>query len=681
MSHHGRLRRTTICLITAALTLIAGCQIAGRPIAAESMTPPSGGPVSGVPSETDTGYPLGSDQELPGSIAAGPIAEALPENLAPPSPGWLVLAYQAAGNDLEAAILDDVYEASSTRDPGVRVLSLLDRSPHSDESRGYTAADSLPGIPEGSGTQLITMVAGQAQLIADLPDLPMSNAQTLAAFVAAGIRAFPTAKVALVIADHGAGWVGAAVDEVAAETGAPRLLDLPTIVDGIAAGLRQAGRSTLDLIGFDACLMAEWDVAMALAPLSDRLLASAETEPNAGWDWTFLERANAADSADELAGHVVSAYGDYYATTPQGQQSTISLVDLTRMDQLDIALGYLSAVTVVGGTDDELAWLARARASAWEYGRSPDPASDARLVDLGSWATVLTHGGGALGDAAQQLLEALDATVVTQWAGEAVRHSSGLSVYLPPSADTADPSYMALGGGSLWSQFLADFHGRIARMDIPTDFVGLTALDVSTGNDGTFAASARFNPGVRGLVVGGALRLGAVLADGSIAYLRSSPIEVGDDTATGWDEFAFFHVSDGAIDLPVYLDQERATGIPFWYSGGDGAPIPVIVQLADAGNGTLSAAGATAVLPGSTTASRAVLDPNGILRPRFRTAGADGSDSGWTDSESLGDVSADLSRHVYRFGTIPAGSNVAVEVSLLLANGAESSVTTVVEVP
>jgi hypothetical protein len=359
--------------------------------------------------------------------------------------------------------------------------------------------------------------------------------------------------------------------------------------------------------------MAEWDVAMALAPLSDRLLASAETEPNAGWDWTFLERANATDSADELAGRVVSAYGDYYATRPQGQHSTISLVDLTRMDQLDIALGYLSAVTVVGGTDDELAWLARARASAWEYGRSPDPASDARLVDLGSWATVLTHGGGALGDAAQQLLEALDATVVTQWAGDAARLSSGLSVYLPPSADTADPSYSSLGRSSLWSQFLADFHGRIARMDIPADFVGLARPEVSNRNDGTFGAAARFNPGVRGLVVGGALRLGAVLAD--------------------------------------------------------------------AGDGTLSAVGATAVLPGSTTASRAVLDPNGILRPRFRTAGADGSDSGWTDSEGLGDLSADLSRHTYRFGTIPAGSTVAVGVSLLLANGAESSVTAVVEVP
>ena len=124
MSHHGRLRRTAICLTTAALTLIAGCQIAGRPMAAESMTPPSGGPVSGAPGETDTGYPLGSDQELPVSIAAGSIAEALPANLAPPRPGWLVLAYQAAGNDLEAAILDDVYEASSTRDPGVRVLQL-----------------------------------------------------------------------------------------------------------------------------------------------------------------------------------------------------------------------------------------------------------------------------------------------------------------------------------------------------------------------------------------------------------------------------------------------------------------------------------------------------------------------------------------------------------------------------
>jgi hypothetical protein len=675
--------------LTLALSLsvaLAGCStIAGTPSAS---SPQSAGPAGTSPLSAGGSSPLSpgpaasspgiSVPATPSPLPDGPIAAALPADLAAPSDGWLVLVYQAAGNDLEEAILGDVREAMSATDPDVRVLSLLDRSPESGPAGQYTAADTLPGIPEGGGTQLVTIAAGRATLVADLPDQPMSAPETLAAFVGAGIRAYPAAKVALVIADHGGGWTGAAVDEVVQAAGGPAMLDLPAIVGGVRAGLATAGRERLDLIGFDACLMAEVDVASALAPFTDRLVASAQTEPGAGWDWTFLAGAAATDDPDQLATRIVDAYGAFYADIPAGADATLAVLDLSKLEELDTALGYLSAGVVVGGTAEDAVTLARARAIAWEYGRSPDPSSDSRLVDVGDWAALLADQDGPLADPARRLGEAVDDVVLTSWSGPQAPRSTGLSVYLPQSADAADPDYAAVASGSLWSQFLTDFHARVAAIEVPTPFTDPDAVTVETDGHGSFLAEAGYQPTTRGLIVGGRARLGALLDDGSIAYLAAAPVTVDDRRVSGGGELTFLYAGDGTSAVPVYLDQEQASTVPYWYRAPDGTVTPVVVRIGQDDGGAIRALSAAAVLAGAAP-TRAVLDPAGTLVPRFITARPDGT-GGWTGSQA-GGVSADLSRHVYRFGQIPSGTEVAVQLAVQLANGTESAASTTVTVP
>jgi hypothetical protein len=60
---------------------------------------------------------------------------------------------------------------------------------------------------------------------------------------------------------------------------------------GIRQGLRAANVAKFDVIGFDACFMANWEVLVALQPLAELVLASEETEPGAGWDWGVFARA------------------------------------------------------------------------------------------------------------------------------------------------------------------------------------------------------------------------------------------------------------------------------------------------------------------------------------------------------------------------------------------------------
>ena len=69
-------------------------------------------------------------------------------------------------------------------------------------------------------------------------------------------------------------------------------LSLAEIDEALATGLDGAGVDRLDLLGFDACLMATYEVASTLAPRADLLLASQEFEPGHGWDYTALEAAS-----------------------------------------------------------------------------------------------------------------------------------------------------------------------------------------------------------------------------------------------------------------------------------------------------------------------------------------------------------------------------------------------------
>jgi hypothetical protein len=46
-----------------------------------------------------------------------------------------------------------------------------------------------------------------------------------------------------------------------------------------------------DMIGFDACLMGNWDTLVALQPLARLLLVSEAVEPGEGWDWGAFARA------------------------------------------------------------------------------------------------------------------------------------------------------------------------------------------------------------------------------------------------------------------------------------------------------------------------------------------------------------------------------------------------------
>ncbi|MCV6638070.1 clostripain-related cysteine peptidase [Candidatus Albibeggiatoa sp. nov. NOAA] len=70
----------------------------------------------------------------------------------------------------------------------------------------------------------------------------------------------------------------------------------PLQLPEISNSLKSSGIGKLDLIGFDACLMASMEVAKTVHPHASYLLGSEETEPGHGWNWEHVLKTAATTS-------------------------------------------------------------------------------------------------------------------------------------------------------------------------------------------------------------------------------------------------------------------------------------------------------------------------------------------------------------------------------------------------
>ena len=87
----------------------------------------------------------------------------------------------------------------------------------------------------------------------------------------------------------------------------------------------------LSLIGFDACLMSSFEVAGAVAPFAEYMVASQEPEPVSGWDYRFLSQLAGKSTADQ-GECIIDAYAD--STRDSLSYATLSCIDLSEMDAL-----------------------------------------------------------------------------------------------------------------------------------------------------------------------------------------------------------------------------------------------------------------------------------------------------------------------------------------------------------
>ncbi|MFN8619652.1 MAG: clostripain-related cysteine peptidase [Chloroflexota bacterium] len=390
---------------------------------------------------------------LVGVVALAPAARAQDDGTGAGGGGWLVMLYQNADDQvLEGDIYNDLNEAElvgSTDD--VTIVSQMDRF-----DGGFDGDGDWTTAKRFLVTQDDDPYALGSQELEDLGEVDSGAPETLVDFAVWAITNFPAEHHALILSDHGAGWLGGWSDNDP-EQGS--LLSVSEIDTALGEILGQTGLGQLDLVGFDACLMAEAEAIASIAPYADTMVASEETEPSIGWAYAELLSALASDpemGGAQLAATVVDTYiaGDmaiqddeqraaYVAKTfgveeevdpaevvdALGKRVTLSAFDLSGTPAL---LGAIDGLAIaLSDVDPSVADEARTYAQAYEcvFGEEvPSP-----YLDLGSFAHLAAEIAGSpeVDDAVAALDEAMGAMILAEMHGEDRPGSTGISIYVP----------------------------------------------------------------------------------------------------------------------------------------------------------------------------------------------------------------------------------------------------------
>ncbi|HEX7130994.1 MAG TPA: clostripain-related cysteine peptidase [Iamia sp.] len=602
--------------------------------------------------------------------------------------GWTILQYSMADTNLEEPMMADLVEMTEVgTQEGLNIVNLVDRSAEETDQ-------DLLNIPDWAGAKVLQADAGAFTELEDLGDVNMGDPAVLADFIATSVADNPAAQYALIVSDHGASWPGVGPDD----SSGGDVLTLDEISTGIADGLEQAGLDRFDLLGFDACLMAGYEVASTMAALADRMVASSELEPGHGWDYRALSvlADNPDATADELGTAIVDGFQGQATEQQTDQEITLSLLDLTQMGPLDEAVSAFSSALAERGAD--IAQVVGAqRAEVLEFGKDPDPAQASNAADLGLLVSEIGADALDVSDQADAVMTALTDVVTYKIAGPVTEASTGMSIYFPPESAYYNADYDSVPAAADWAAFLASYYGagdEIATEDEPAYLSNDgTAENFFFDEDGLNLVSS-FDPALEASLTEAYIRYGLIQEDGSTLYLGVEPAEFSTDgsgVALGIYDLTTFEISDGIDTVTAFVDLsfDDETGIgtfvvPMaYYAPGDVEgetyqDVRLVITYDPETSEVLSET-YYAIDPETGTAGELQAEPEGLIAPELLQVNPDGTEE-WVASSDVG-LFANLPDLTYEFPALPSGTEVYAELSIVDYGGNTATVTALTPVP
>ena len=373
---------------------------------------------------------------------------------------WTVLVYMC-GTDLEsqtgfASIAFDWMDDEDITDE-VNVIVETGGTVYWNNEDPYFNGDAVQSL------DIPTDMLGRYQIkqgeIIDLgsSDLQsMGSSETLAEFISWGVEEYPADHYMFVMWNHGYAepYGNMEHDEIFFDDGNGGTINSMTsyvdpseyyndclTLDEVSEGFRDGGVH-FDMIAFNTCLSASMEVASAVAPYSDYMVASEEIIPavvGIPVEYITYLAENPDCTAEQLGNEILSLYSEYInAYTDQYSSDeeisnmfatgTMSMIDLSAMEQIDSLMGDLWERLYYSTYDsNEFASVINIASKCENYGAEggvPGNLIDFRsfLFELGSVFTDTTVD--------EELLYLIDNNVVSV-SGNARTHSDGMSVYFP----------------------------------------------------------------------------------------------------------------------------------------------------------------------------------------------------------------------------------------------------------
>ena len=269
----------------------------------------------------------------------------------------------------------------------------------------------------------------------------MTDPDVLADFIRFCAKEAPADRYMLIFWDHGGGSItGYGYDEKHPNDS----MDIGEIGQALKKGVVR-----FDLVGFDACLMATMETAIAVEPYADYLIASEEAEPGTGWyytRWLQVLDDNSSTNTVSLGKQIIDDFTSASASMDRRAVTTLSLVDLAELNGtvLDCLGSFGDGLTQqLKGQDYQSVASARNGTREFAQGRRLDQVD---LVDFCS----------RLGTREARELAASIQNAVKYNKTNNVSNAHGLSIYFPHSSLRAINSmlhlYEAIGMDPNWSE-------------------------------------------------------------------------------------------------------------------------------------------------------------------------------------------------------------------------------------
>lgn len=388
---------------------------------------------------------------------------AVTEEKMPEKPGIYTLMVYMTGSDLESGELngfasDDLEEMMSAQD-----------------------ADHLNVVVETGGTkqwvnnnisneenQRWLIENGSMELVSEnLGDRNMGEPGTLSDFINWSVQNYPADKYILIFWGSGGGSVyGYGFDEKHDDDS----LLLPEVEKALTESVKK-NNIRLELVGFDSCLMATIETAYITGGFAEYFVASEETEPDHGWDYSPILTAiskNDTLSGGELGKIIGDAYEDQAIREETAEEITLSVIDLSKIGPIIESLKKFSmeaASNIQSNSGFEA--LALARNKAESYGNEIDDSECSDMVDL---ADLMLNAGAEYQDLSADLVKKINDAVIYNLVSRLTPYARGLSIYMPYK-DRENFDYNL------------DIYGEIGFCPQYTDFANTYAQKISESGD------------------------------------------------------------------------------------------------------------------------------------------------------------------------------------------------------
>ena len=454
---------------------------------------------------------------------------------------WTLLLYGAGDNNLEAELLDDINEMElALPDAAIQIGVLADRIP------GYSSSD---GNWSDTRVGIVSNDSNSSTLSSHFTswgERDSGSSATLTDFINWGTTTLPADNYALVIWNHGGGpLAGSAWDDSSGNN-----LSLSEVSSAINAST--LATDGVDLLGFDACLMASIEQVYEANAYSDLLIFSELTEPGDGWDYTgFLNRFTSGSdrSSEMLATAIVDSYASFY-----GRSQTLSAVDSAAITAVGSALDQFVATLLDSGSSSDWNAIteARQRAAAADAGYD-------YLVDIGSFMSYVTQfsTNTTLNSAALAVNDALDAALVRK--GGSLNYS-GLTLVFPEAGSSLANWYGSDSNAFLqatrWDELLTGYYqqqlGR-TLYDSSGDPVAANRSVVTIGPGADFAEHLNFGGAPRAFANNDLIQTPTQLGTLNVADFIVEHLTI--DSAQDVDWFHFDSQTDGMLTITLQGEQ------------------------------------------------------------------------------------------------------------------------------